>query len=488
MQKHMKKILLMVALFAIACVVRAQEMLVATLDGPAGSQVFYGVDAFINAVDAAESGDRITLSGGTFNAPSINKSLKIQGAGFVSDPENGLYRTSLNGYLRVELPATDADNFLLEGIYSDTYLILTSDGVVRSFTLKKCRFQDIELGNCASENMLIQHCWINGTLDFSNSSCTIANASVINSIIYVIKRFNNTNATISFINTIIDKLPNHSRVGLFENCIFLHNSTGWWLEATNIIRNCVSFSRDIFRDIKTQQNAWIATEADLFMEEIKGYREEATYELKEEAKAAYKGTDGSEIGIHGGYLPYSAIPSNPQVVDRRIASRPANGRLDVSLTAQPGVEAYEYWFDTDDANRKSGSSTGTLETSLEIPALSEGMHYVTIRFRDASGQWSSPVSQRFYHTATVTGLEAIEALSPDACSLEMPAGVREATLRFYDMRGQQKAVFPLSDLTEGTKDLRPFQRDLATGTYILRIEILTDQGRKADTRKLWISN
>jgi hypothetical protein len=53
----------------------AQDVQLATLQSGEDLQVFYGVDALKNALDAAGNGDLITLSAGTFNAATITKAV-----------------------------------------------------------------------------------------------------------------------------------------------------------------------------------------------------------------------------------------------------------------------------------------------------------------------------------------------------------------------------------------------------------------------------
>ena len=79
-----KIVFIIIALFAISQNICAQGM-TATLQSGDNLKVFYGIDAFKEAYEAAKDGDQITLSAGTFNslddAAPITKSIKITGAG-----------------------------------------------------------------------------------------------------------------------------------------------------------------------------------------------------------------------------------------------------------------------------------------------------------------------------------------------------------------------------------------------------------------------
>lgn len=55
-------------------------------------------------------------------------------------------------------------------------------------------------------------------------------------------------------------------------------------------------------------------------------------ELTDEAKTKYLGTDGTEVGIYGGSLPFVSRPSNPQITKLNVASKStADGKLSVDI-------------------------------------------------------------------------------------------------------------------------------------------------------------
>ena len=56
------------------------------------------------------------------------------------------------------------------------------------------------------------------------------------------------------------------------------------------------------------------------------------YKLTDEAKAIMKGTDGTEVGIYGGSLPYDPTPTNPQISKFNVAAKTtADGKLSVDI-------------------------------------------------------------------------------------------------------------------------------------------------------------
>lgn len=58
------------------------------------------------------------------------------------------------------------------------------------------------------------------------------------------------------------------------------------------------------------------------------------FELTDEAKTKYLGTDGTEVGIYGGEQPFNLTPSNPQITKFDMTSSAENGKLTVKINVQ----------------------------------------------------------------------------------------------------------------------------------------------------------
>ena len=56
------------------------------------------------------------------------------------------------------------------------------------------------------------------------------------------------------------------------------------------------------------------------------------FELTDDAQKKYLGMDGTQVGIHGGMLPFSSTPSNPQITKCNVAAKStADGKLSVDI-------------------------------------------------------------------------------------------------------------------------------------------------------------
>lgn len=177
-------------LFALYCMSASvfADGLTATLQQGEKMTPFYGVDAFKQAYEAADSASVITLSAGKFNniSGSVIKSVKIIGN----------YGLDASSDERTILPSMtiEANNVKLDGIYFSGNVVLG----------------DIE-------NCFIQHSWIEGTLKYLSTSawhtntiidqCVVKDETAIkqgknyllkNSTIYKFSEFN-TNTNIAYI-------------------------------------------------------------------------------------------------------------------------------------------------------------------------------------------------------------------------------------------------------------------------------------------------
>ncbi|WP_279134509.1 hypothetical protein [Parabacteroides johnsonii] len=328
----MKQILLSILMLVCVMGIKAQDLMVATLQSGDATQVFYGANAFVDAVGKANSGDLITLSAGTFNVPRIEKALRIQGSGYMDDPENGLYRTTLNYELYINLPEGSSDDFLLEGIYSDKELRVESSTPVKNFILKRCRFYRVSFSGATTENCQLEHCRISDYLIIGDKS---TNFSVINSVINAL-RSNNENSSIVFQNTFVNDVS-YDAIVTFENCIlssrYAEDYSNVRLHQNCIIKHCLALKGNMFANVWDLQNYWYSDKTTIWGAD-KGYSDTDLYELTDDAKKQYTDAEGKEIGIHGGHKPFSSTPSHPQIIKRDIATKTSGGKLKVDITVE----------------------------------------------------------------------------------------------------------------------------------------------------------
>ena len=157
----MKKTLLLLVAIALTSAKMMAEGLTATLQQGETMTAFYGVNAFVDAYNAAEDGAVITLSEGQFNdVTSIEKSITVVG-NMAFDVE-GYEKTYISG------TTINADNVTFEGIYFTNNVAL---GNINNCHIKRCRIGN-ELTYVSSTihtNTLIDQCVIN--IESAMSTC-----------------------------------------------------------------------------------------------------------------------------------------------------------------------------------------------------------------------------------------------------------------------------------------------------------------------------
>ena len=304
----------------------AQEVQLATLQSGDNMQVFYGANALIDALSAAKTGDLISLSSGIFTAPTITKVVTIQGAGCATDFEKGRYATMINGTTTISLQETD-EGLLIEGIY---FGILNNTGKLVSCTFTKCCFNTVTLnsGSSTTSNCSFFHCRI-GTFNPDQST---KNLFVKNSIINSIGSWITTEATLIIQNSFLGIPSGNNGV----NAVFTNNilSISGIIPSSSTAYNnvCIRGGLDLVTMKSGNTKSDIQT---LFGKEELAVWSIEDYVLTSEAQTTFLGTDGTQVGIYGGSIPFSDVPSNLQITKKEIDAKSSpDGKLKVNITVE----------------------------------------------------------------------------------------------------------------------------------------------------------
>ena len=104
---------------------------------------------------------------------------------------------------------------------------------------------------------------------------------------------------------------------------------------TNMAYYCVGMNpnNDLFLGIPNNMtNKYITDLSTLFKTYNGTYNDSETFELTDEAKAQYLGSDGTEVGMYGGNLPFDPATTNPRITKYNVASKStADGKLSVDI-------------------------------------------------------------------------------------------------------------------------------------------------------------
>ncbi|MBR7166550.1 MAG: hypothetical protein IKD38_02250 [Bacteroidaceae bacterium] len=359
--------LLLAAGLAPACATaQTTDALVATLQHGDETKVFTGTDAFINAYNAAaDSADIITLSSGRFaEVHKIEKSITVYGAGFEEDTITGAKPTILfdnssgqnwmrimhkkveiedeDGYKQQTIQKSDGCKF--EGILFSDIVNITHNSLGvehRNIHFVKCKFNSSMYLDNNIYNLLISQCVFDDGIN--KTAGTLYNSLITNSIIqgsYILDLRNNS-----------DDGDNKNTL-LVDHCILCHTGTSSYehirgtCTCTNSIlilnnnylsTNTVTYKNNIIIGTNNiVEDCWTGlAKKSVFAsaEEDGSYAANRTFELKYPNK--YIGTDGTQVGVHGGRYPWNKIPATPRIVESNIDTETsAEGKLKVSIKVE----------------------------------------------------------------------------------------------------------------------------------------------------------
>ena len=333
----MKKFFSLIALFSCAAVSYAQSSMLATLNHEGTVSTFYGATALRDAHNAAVHGDVITLSSGSFVSTDITKAITLRGAGMEVDTLSGTEPTVISGDFNIQIADTVSQRLTIEGIYHNHNL--KYKGTLTNALFLKNRLYNVNYAdNGIMKNASFIHCRIADYFQLNVNS----SASCINCAIEGPSSYNSTTSNFEFQNCVIkfDSGNDHVKSSAYKNCLIYANSGNTTsISSSCIAYNCVGFnqnsSNSLFRYIPNSTNTYIDDIKTVF----KTYTGQSlqkldseNFELTDEAKSKYLGTDGTQVGIYGGSLPFTSTPSNPQITKCNVAAKStADGKLSVDI-------------------------------------------------------------------------------------------------------------------------------------------------------------
>ena len=304
----MKKYLLSIIALCCTVVAGAQEtdQISAVLQvGNETPQVFYGAGALKNALAAApNSGGVITLSSGQFSPVTINKCVRIYGSGLQTIDSLDVYQSYISGDCTVNLPEEIANphDIGIEGVYINGDLLVKS--AVDGLTLTKSSVQNYNTSAPATR-CGIRQSYIRG--DVKAHQMFIQN-SWLGARIYPL----NDESSITIDHSI---LRGGSDFRYFDDRFACRNSILWSNSrySNQTYNFCLSPYNNAFtNNAGCSDNIYNVGESNVFKDASNAdYSTDRTFELK--SPDTYIGSDGTQVGVHGGAFPWNKIPSTPVV-------------------------------------------------------------------------------------------------------------------------------------------------------------------------------
>ena len=372
----MKKIFSILILALSCSALFAQQTAVALLNHEGTISTFYGSDALTQAHKAAVHGDIITLSGGAFTAPSSwVKAVTLRGAGCYAGSDNSREVTSIGNEFKLAIPVEIETTMTIEGINFKSRFYFTTQCANTTFI--KCNLASLRE---ITRNTNFYQCIAN--IDYwetKANSTYCANINFVNCYIKNMLHYNSQNgssyapqyASYNLTNCVVKFTEyrtysyashlNKNRYVNYKNCILLgyveavDTPSSFAIDMTCSATNCLSCycvyknateTEDAIYDYNIFDN--IGNSTNKYLEEGKPIHETISsvfktyngtddfsfnelYELTDEAKAMYIGSDGTQIGLHGG-IGFDLVPSTLQITKCEVAPRSTkDGKLSVKI-------------------------------------------------------------------------------------------------------------------------------------------------------------
>jgi len=264
---------------------------------------FYGINAFQQAHAAAVDGDTITLSSGNFNGCDITKAITLHGAGMVSDTL-GVTRTRIIGTVYLTIP-NNTEYLNIEGVYFDGSVINTTYNLYHAKFIK-CYFNSFYFDSWSGSYLcdvvfydcLFSYCNVRSATDSVAFYNCVLNSFHNNA--------NSSNPTVLAYNSIImPTSDNQSYLNLY-NCIIGGNASHIQSQYAD---HCILIGEDFPSTITAYDCMTVSSYDEVFETWDGTFAIDADYSLKSEIANTFFGQDGTQVGLFGGFMPFSFRPS-----------------------------------------------------------------------------------------------------------------------------------------------------------------------------------
>lgn len=330
----MKKLFLVfIAVFSFIAQASAQSSMLATLNHEGNISTFYGTTALREAHAAAVHGDVITLSSGSFVSTDITKAITLRGAGMELDTIHGTEPTVISGDFKIGIEDSVEQRLTIEGIYSNHKVNYIN---LKNAIFLKNRFLDFAYDNYETsllQNVTFIHCRVAKQL-YLKENCS---ASCLNCVIARPESGNNSSSNFEFQNCVLYLYPSIVHSSTYKNCVLYSYMPNYGnITTSSMAYNCIGLNEDnLFDDIPNATNTYVEDISTVFktytgqnLEKL----DSENFELTDEAKTKYLGMDGTQVGIYGGSLPFTSVPTNPQITKCNVAAKStADGKLSVDI-------------------------------------------------------------------------------------------------------------------------------------------------------------
>ena len=302
--ERLKRAALLVLLVCVAGTAKSlAQTQVATLQHGEETTAFYGINAFVEAHDAAESGDIITLSSGNFVPTDITKGITLRGAGCTVDTLAGTLPTIIGADITLNVE-DETYPLSIEGILFPNPVYYEH---LANPTFTRCNFVSFDTYDGEVTNAQFINCFIGSLNNYYANGTQFVNCVVWEA--YDIT----TDSPASFVNSILRLTDYQSGISATNSIIV--DVYNYGNASTCSFINCIGIGGSPFGD-GYALNCSVYSNYNEVFESFTGFTNVYTFEsfleqfiLKDEIATGFLGTDGTQVGIHGGPIPYTPYPN-----------------------------------------------------------------------------------------------------------------------------------------------------------------------------------
>jgi hypothetical protein len=339
----MKTILL--SFFAFMHISIAYGQKVVALNSSGNTQMFQGLNPFVDAYAAANNGDTIYLPGGTVNAPtSFNKSVFIFGAGYHPDTSAATIHTTISGNINLQSATSGA---FFQGIEFFGSISMPNNTEISGVSFSRCKFNNTIAfpGSTGAQLFSFTECVFLGGLNLSNMISSSINNSLIEGRVDNSKNNNLSNNIFlrngGYTNPVLIGCHNN----FISNNIFLSSSEyitsnylSSWVSSSNTYRNNIFVTTGpIYGSDPTAIDSYVGVDPSTLLVNQSGHTFSFEHDYALQNPSTYPAYNTNEVGIFGGPMPWKigGIPLNPHIQSQTIGGQTDTaGQLQIEITIE----------------------------------------------------------------------------------------------------------------------------------------------------------
>lgn len=306
----MRKTRLLASLSMLCCALTMtaqNDVFTAVLQHGNEARAFVGMNALVEAHEAAVDGDQISLSMGTFNSPTITKSVSIYGAGFEDDEATGTAVTALKGNLTIGARNDSVRDVRVEGVYVNANIHTNTNSMVEGLTITKSFVNGNIHFYGQGKNVEISHCVLTNSVRGEN--VIVASMQIKNC--YIGGNVSNFNVSSSIQADHCIICADYSGAILYTNCVLTNGFiTSSAIAEGATVYNCLT-NGQVPTSNRIVRNCYPVATSQMFADaDNASYSPTRTFELKNPEE--WLGNDGTQVGILGGQG-FVKAPGTPAV-------------------------------------------------------------------------------------------------------------------------------------------------------------------------------